>query len=93
MENELWKPIKNYEGLYEVSSLGRIKRLKGKTKRKDGLYNVVSADRILTPIISEGYLKVSLWKGNEGLSFYVHVLVAIAFVGNPDKKSYVNHKD
>lgn len=78
---ELWKPVPNYEGLYEVSSKGRIRRLwknSNKIKSQDTL---------------RGYKKVTLFKNQIGKRFQVHRLVAQAFIPNPLELPQVNHKD
>lgn len=80
---EIWKKIKNYEGLYEVSSLGRIKSLP-RTTTKGG---------ILKQNKSRFYLTVCLSKENQFRSLTVHRLVATHFISNPSQKAYVNHKD
>ncbi|OLS33355.1 NUMOD4 domain-containing protein [Bacillus sp. MRMR6] len=92
MEEETWKPIKNYEGNYEVSNLGRVKSLKRDVLRRDGYVNKV-IEKILSPVIAEGYLIIGLYMDNKGKKFYVHKLVAEAFIPNPDNKPFVNHID
>lgn len=77
---EIWKPIKGYEGLYEVSSLGNVKSLRRNVFLKPGRKE-------------SGYLIVSLYKHNSGKNFYVHRLVAEAFIPNPDNLPIINHKD
>ncbi len=75
---EEWRDIPGYEGLYQVSSLGRIKRNgRLKTFRKD----------------RGGYLTVWLCKDSEQKNFKVHRLVAQAFIPNPENKRTVNHID
>jgi hypothetical protein len=86
---EIWKDIKGYEGLYQVSNLGRVKSLLFHN-------NVVTKKRekILAQRISNsGYLMVGLNKNSKGKKLYVHRLVAEAFVENPLCKKEVNHKD
>ena len=78
--NEIWKPIKGYEGLYEVSNFGRIKSLKRNIilkSYKDG----------------RGYLCVRLYKYNSSIQYKVHRLVAEVFIDNPNNYKEVNHKD
>ena len=78
---EIWKDVVGYEGLYQVSSLGRIKSL-------------LRYKRILKPQKNiHGYLKVSLYKNGKCKIFNIHNLVANAFIENPNNYKYVNHKD
>ena len=92
MEIEIWKDIKDFEGLYQVSNLGRVKSLdrdswNGKVFHKH-------KGRILKPRIhTHGYHRVSLSKNNKTKCFYVHRLVATFFVENPDNLRYVDHDD
>lgn len=78
--NEIWKDVKDYEELYQVSNLGRVKR--------------VTSGRILkgskqTP----GYLRVDLYKNGSKSKKLIHRLVAEAFIPNSENKSQVNHID
>lgn len=80
ISSETWKPIVGYEGIYEVSSQGRVKNAK--------------TERILKTWSSglSGYTKVELSKGGKAKPFFVHRLVAEAFLPNPDKrKSQIDH--
>lgn len=85
MTKETWKPVKGYEGLYEVSDKGNVRSLNYR-----GLNGRVH-ELVLLDV--KGYLKVNLWKDDEMKSHSVHRLVAEAFIPNPDGKPQVNHKD
>lgn len=81
---EVWKSIEGYEGLYEVSNLGRVKSLQGK---KGDNY-------ILSPISNvDGYCVVGLRKKGIYKQFRIHRIVAKHFIPNPENKSTVNHID
>ena len=80
--DEIWCPIKGYEGLYEVSDKGRVRSIK------------FGKERILKPLRNTcGYLQVQLWKNGEQKMYLVHRLVAQTFTPNPDNLTEVNHKD
>ena len=84
---EIWKPIYGYESYYEVSSLGRVKRLQSKDARGH-----LRSERILKQSTTMfGYKQVGLYKGAKERKFLVHDLVANAFLPNPNNLSDVNH--
>lgn len=88
--DEVWKDIEGYEGLYQVSNLGRIKALQ--RLRKNGR---VRKEQILKNHAYEnGYFKITLCDNTmKSKRYFVHRLVAIAFVENPNNLPCVNHKD
>lgn len=92
---EIWKDIPGYEGLYQVSNLGRVKSLERLVN--NGVADYTIAERIKTPSEKinkgrdNGYLALALYKNNKSKNFYVHRLVAEAFVPNPQRKETVNH--
>lgn len=89
---EEWKDIEGYEGLYQVSNLGRVKSLARYVKHyKGGL--LLLRERILTTIAVRDYLNVNLYKEGKIKMFKVHRLVAQAFIENPDNLPQVNHKN
>lgn len=82
MTEEIWCPIKGFEGLYEVSDKGRVKSI-GYGK-----------ERILKPRRNtRGYLRVNIYKNGEQKTYLVHRLVAKTFTPNPHNLPEVNHKD
>ncbi|WP_417140580.1 NUMOD4 domain-containing protein [Phocaeicola coprocola] len=91
MSSEIWKPIKDYEGLYEVSSLGRIKSMPKKFIRNGAVTHF--EEKILTPSDSHGYRSVVLTKNGIHKTHSVHRLVALAFIQNPNNYTQINHKD
>ena len=91
--HEIWKEIKNYEGFYEVSSLGRARSLTRYIKQKNNSKKKI-AGKILKPIPNKnGYLMVTLSKDCKGKRYFVHRLVADAFILNKNNKKEVNHID
>ena len=82
MENEIWKDIPGYEGIYQVSNLGKIRSLK---------YNKV---RILRPSKNgSGYYTVLLYLNNVAKNLSIHRLVWSAFNGPIPEGLEINHKD
>lgn len=77
---EQWKDVVEYEGLYEVSTEGRV-------RNKRTL-------RMMTPCNNgNGYMMVNLSKNGKAKLRYIHRLVGMAFIPNPENKPEINHKD
>ena len=90
-ENEVWKSIIGYEGLYEVSNMGRIRSLERDTVCKNGKVRHYK-ENILKPYKDiYGYFNVYLRKNNKQRIYRVHRLVAIAFIPNIGNKPYIDH--
>ena len=88
---EEWRDVEGYEGLYEVSSLSRIRSLNRTYITSDGR-RVNHVGRILSPIIdTRGYTAVYLYKDKTPKKFRFHRIVAIAFISNPYNKPHINH--
>lgn len=88
---EIWKDIEGYEGMYQVSNMGRVRSL-DRVKPNSG--GQIAKGHILPHSDNgHGYHFVSLWKFNKGRRFYVHRLVASAFIPNPNNFPIINHKD
>lgn len=88
---EFWKSIEGYEGFYEVSSQGRVRSVdRYVTCGKSTLHLKAKVKKIT---VRKGYCVVTLNKDGEFKTYYVHRLVATAFLGHPNEKQDVNHKD
>lgn len=86
---EIWKDIKDYEGLYQVSNLGRVKSL----DRIDSNKHPIKERLLKCGKVDGGYLAVALCKNGKYKTFLIHRLVAQAFIPNPNNLPQVNHKD
>ena len=87
-EKEIWKDIEGFEGLYQISSMGRVRSL-GNGKSNNSNY---SKERILKAMKDRGgYLHVQLWKDGKAKWYLVHRLVAEVFLDNPKGYNEVNH--
>lgn len=87
---EIWKDIKGYEGLYQISNLGNVKSLERTCKSKNGLRKV--AEKILkTKKDKNGYIIQSLSKNHISKHYKIHRLLALHFIPNPNNKPQVNH--
>jgi hypothetical protein len=95
MEIETWKDIKGYEGYYQVSNMGRIKGLERRVK-KISINTGLPEEKVIKEAIrkqgySGGYSAITLYKEGVGTNFLTHILVAKAFIPNPNNKPEVNH--
>lgn len=89
---EIWRDIPGYEGYYQVSNFGRVKSLSRKVYNRGGFH--ISKDRILKQQLrKDRYYNVHLLKEGVKKIFFVHRLVALAFIPNPNNYPDINHKD
>lgn len=79
---EIWKDIVDYEGLYEISSLGNVRRIWKSSKKLRSLKQR-----------KDGYMEIDLWKNGKSKHIRIHQLVANAFLENPNNYSCINHID
>lgn len=101
LENEEWKDILNYEGLYQISNLGRVKSLERKVEyinkskyKKEYKTTKTYEEKLIQQYMNEsGYMRVHLSKNGKSKFHFVHRLVAQGFIDNPENLPEVNHKD
>lgn len=84
MDEEIWKDILGYEGMYQISNFGRVKSLR---------YHRSKKQKVLKPNLTGEYAYVNLSINNHYHSVKIHRAVATAFIPNPNNKPFVNHKD
>lgn len=78
---EIWKDIKNYENIYKISNLGRLK-------------NIITSKFLKPSINQDGYLRYFLYdKNHKRKCYFAHRIVCEHFLINFDSKLQVNHKD
>lgn len=87
---EVWKDIPGYEGLYQVSSLGRVKSL-GRYVYTNGTPRLRKELFLKQHVSKSGYVRTALSKDGRTVSFSIHRLVAMAFLPNPENKPAVDH--
>lgn len=90
---EEWRDIKGYEGIYQVSNLGRVKSLSREYWHGNRWYK--QKEKILRQnLCTSGYMSVMLYNAeHKHKRIMIHILVARAFIHNPDNLPMINHKD
>jgi len=92
MQKEIWKDIKGYEGIYQISNKGNVKALPKQMWNGTGFF--ITKEKLLKPNPQKGgYLNVQLYKLGKKKPFGIHRLVAKHFICNEEKKEQVNHID
>ena len=92
-KDSIFKPIKGFENMYEISNYGIIKSVDRNIICKDGQIKPIKSRYIRPADNGSGYKFVYLWKDNKQHRYYIHRLVAETFLSNPDNLSEVNHID
>lgn len=89
---EIWKEIEGYEGLYEISNLGRVRRMAHVQRTNFRIFQVPSKIIALNKV-GAGYMQAPLRKEGKTTHHLVHRLVAKHFIPNPNNLPQVNHLD
>ncbi len=92
LDDEVWKDIPGYEGIYQASTFGRIKALSKILKHWKGGDSLFK-EAILRPRKAKGYVSVALYNNLIRKDIDIHRLIALTFIPNPENKPEVNHKD
>jgi hypothetical protein len=93
LEGEIWCEIKDFEGLYQVSNMGRVKSLKREVLGKMNSTRIIFEKLLSDRDNGKGYRVLELYKDSKRYFKKVHRLVAEAFIPNPENKPEVNHID
>lgn len=93
MIEEIWKPVKDYEGLYEVSNLGRVRSVDRFVLGSKGSLRHIKGKYLIPHKNNKGYYLCDLYKENRRKNVLLHRAVAEAFVPNEYNLPYINHID
>lgn len=89
IKKEVWRDIRILNNEYQVSNFGRIKSLPKVCQGRFGLRN--RKERIIKPFLFKGYFKVCITRNKKNNTYYIHRLIADAFIPNPLNKPQINH--
>jgi len=89
---EIWKDIQGYEGKYRISNTGRVISLPRKKWNGKTMLNILGKEKNIC-LGKIGYKCTRLWKNGKSQLVYIHRLLAIHFIPNPDNLPEVNHKN
>lgn len=90
-QEEIWKDIPDYEGLYQASNMGRIKRLSGWVRVRGGGLRMVGERILNLPTQRYGYLLVGLSKDGRQKMQIAHRVIAQTWIPNPNNYPQINH--
>lgn len=91
LANEVWKDIIGFEGMYQISNLGRVKSLSRILTSKNGKQTYRSVRILKSCINLHGYYYVNLYKGAKQYPRQIHRLIAEAFIPNPHNYPFIDH--
>lgn len=90
---EIWKDIEGYEGIYQISSHGRVRSLDRENYAGNNSFRKIKGKILKLQDNGKGYLIKILWNKSKYEARYIHRLVAEAFIENPNGYSQINHID
>jgi len=94
LEKELWRDVKYYEGLYQVSTIGNVRSLDRQVYHSHNRCIHQLKGKLLKPRVNNrGYWDVRLSKDGKCRTYFIHRLMGQAFICNPLGKRYINHKN
>lgn len=93
MIKEIWKPVKGYEGLYEVSDLGNVRSLDREVETSNGRVHRYRGRELAKAPQKTGYLKTRLYSKGKSSNFWIHRLVLEAFIGECPEGMETRHLD
>lgn len=89
---ENWLPIPEYEDLYEIDTYGNIRSLDKEVKNNNG-YRIIKGKILKPKLDKKGYYRIGLTKDNKQKFYFIHRLVALTYLPNPNNYKVINHKD
>ena len=90
---EEWRDVVGYEGLYQVSNLGRVKSLTHLVPSKNGSLKTAYGQILREYTSTQGYSIIRLYKSGQNKTVTIHSLVARAFIGERVNKDHIDHID
>lgn len=88
---QIWRPVPGYEGFYEITPEGVIRSVSRQIKDKKGRKRSIPSRTLRHRIDRAGYLTVRLGKNEQYSTYYLHRIIGLAFIPNPDNKPCINH--
>ncbi len=93
MDREIWKDVQDFEGQYQVSTTGKVKSLDRFVPNRWGTLRPIKSRPLVQGKTRQGYHYVLFSQNGKSKKFFIHRLVAAAFIENPDYLPQVNHLD